>query len=184
MTPAANITTMDKRQTEENLATKGQPMSNKSTLTLPSDLEIQMTRLFEAPRELIFKAHTDPKLMAKWWGQRNTTTVIDKLDLRPGGAWRFVQRDDQGNEYAFRGEYREIVAPERLVNTFEWEGMPGHIVVDTLTLEELGNGKTLMTTRSLFASKEDRDGMLASGMEGGADESWDQLAELLEKQQA
>jgi uncharacterized protein YndB with AHSA1/START domain len=158
-------------------------MSNTSrsatTLTLPSNQEIVMARVFNAPRELVFKAHTDPNLIPKWWGRRNYTTTVDKLDLRVGGAWRFVQRDADGNEYAFNGVYREIVPPERLSYTFEFEGMPGHVLVETLTFEEQ-DGKTRLTVTGLYQSAEDRDGMLQSGMEEGANESYDQLAELLE----
>ena len=156
--------------------TENQP--NALTLTLPSDREIVMTRTFDAPRDLVFRAHTDPEMVAQWWGQRGSTTIVDKLDLRPGGAWRFVQRAPDGTEYAFRGEYREIVPPERLVYTFEFEGMPGHVLVETLTFEE-EDGKTKMTDHSLFDSVEDRDGMLQSGMEAGAAESLDRLEELL-----
>jgi len=158
--------------------------ANKTTLTTPSDREITMTRVMNAPRELVFKAHTDPKLFSQWWGLRNNTTIIDKMDVRPGGLWRVVQRDKEGNENAFRGEYRQIVYPERLVQTFEWEGLPGHIVIDDMRLDDLGGGRTRLTTTSTFASKEDRDGMLSSGMESGANESWDQLEELLAKQMA
>jgi uncharacterized protein YndB with AHSA1/START domain len=154
--------------------------SKTSTLTLPSDREIVMSRVFDAPRELVFKAHTDATLIPQWWGP---TTTVDKLDLRPGGAWRFVQRGQDGSENGFRGEFREIVPPERFVWTFEWEGMPGHILVETLTFEDLG-GKTRLTTHSLFDSVEERDGMLKSGMETGANESWNRLAALLEKEQA
>lgn len=153
--------------------------SKKATLTLPSDREILMTRVFDAPRELVFRAYTDPELIPQWWGLRSSTTIVDKLDLKPGGLWRFVQRDPTGNEYAFNGEYREIVAPERLVNTFEFEGMPGHILVDTAIFEALPDGKTKVSVTSRFDSVEDRDGMLQSGMEGGAVETWDRLAELL-----
>lgn len=151
------------------------------TLTLPSDREIRMTRLFDAPAALLFQTLTDPKLIPQWWGRG---TVVDKYDFRVGGAWRFVQHDDAGNEEGFRGEIREIVPPERLVQTFEWEGMVGHVVIETTTLEEVGNGKTRLTTVSLFSNTEDRDGMLHSGMEGGANESWDRLAALVAKQQA
>ncbi len=150
-----------------------------STLTLPSEREIVMTRVFDAPRELVFKAYTDPKLIPQWWGLRSNTTTVDKMDVRPGGVWRFVQSSADGNQDGFRGEYREIIPPQRLVNTFEWEGMPGHIVVDTAIFEELPGQKTRLTVTSLFASVEDRDGMLASGMEDGANETWDRLAELL-----
>lgn len=155
-------------------------ISSSATLMLLSDREIVMTRVFDAPHELVFKAHTDPSLVPQWWGQRGNVTIVDKMDVRPGGAWRFVQRQSDGIEYGFHGEYREIVSPELLVNTFEFEGMPGHVVVDTAVFEALPDGKTRLTVTSLFASVEDRDGMLASGMEGGANETWDRLAELLE----
>jgi uncharacterized protein YndB with AHSA1/START domain len=100
------------------------------------------------------------------------------MDLRPGGAWRFVQRDIDGSEYAFHGVYHEVLAPERVVSTFEFEGVPGHVVLDTVTFEDLG-GKTRVTTRSMFQSVADRDAMVQSGMESGATESWERLAELL-----
>ena len=149
-----------------------------TTFETLSEREIRMTRVFNAPRELVFQAHTDPQHVPHWWGQRHSTTIVDVMDVRPGGAWRFVQRDPEGNEYGFRGEYREIVPPERLVYTFEFEGMPGHIVVETVTFEE-HDGKTTVSSTSLFMSVEDRDGMVESGMESGATESWDRLAELL-----
>ena len=152
-----------------------------STLTLPSDREIRMSRIFNAPRDLVFKVMTDPTTVPQWWGPRATTTVVEQMDMRPGGQWRFVQRDANGGQYAFFGEYREIVAPERVVNTFEFDGFPGHIVVETLTLEDLG-GRTRVTMTSAFTSTEDRDGMLQSGMEQGAVESWDRLEELIARQ--
>jgi uncharacterized protein YndB with AHSA1/START domain len=137
-----------------------------------------MTRVLNAPRALVFKAHTDPNLIPKWWGRRSYTTTVDQLDLRVGGRWRFVQCDPDGNEYAFNGVYREIVPPERLSYTFEFEGMPGHVLIETLTFEEQ-DGKTRLTVTGLYQSVEDRDGMLQSGMEEGANESYEQLAELL-----
>ena len=145
------------------------------TVTTPSDHEIVMTRVFDAPRELVFAAHTEPEHVKHWWGRGNPLDV--QMDFRVGGSYRFVEHAD-GEEYAFRGEYREIQAPERLVQTFEFEGMPGHISVETLVLEE-HDGKTTLTSTSVFASKEDRDGMLQAGMEAGANESMDKLAELL-----
>lgn len=147
-------------------------------VSLPSDLEIAMSRVFNAPRELVFRAHTDPDLVPRWWGQRGSTTIVDTMDVKPGGAWRFVQKAPDGSEYGFRGEYREVVPPERLTWTFEFEGMPGHILVETMTFTET-DGKTTLTSVSVFDTKEDRDGMLASGMEGGAAESLDRLEELL-----
>ena len=152
--------------------------SATSMLTLPSDREIVMQRVFNAPRELVFKAYTDPNLIPKWWGPRRYTTTVDKMDVKVGGVWRFVQRDVAGNEYAFNGEYREIAPPKRLSYTFEFEGMPGHVLLETVTFEE-HDGQTKVTVTSLFRSAEDRDGMLQSGMEQGANESQDRLAELL-----
>lgn len=152
--------------------------SSALTLTLPSDREIEVTRVFDAPRDFVFKAHTDPDAIPRWWGPRRHTTVVDKMDLRRGGAWRFVSRDADGNEYAFHGEYREIVPPERIVQTFEFEGMPGHVSVETLTFVE-HDGRTTLTVRSVFDSVEDRDGTLQSGMEEGLAETWERLAEYL-----
>jgi uncharacterized protein YndB with AHSA1/START domain len=147
------------------------------TISTPSDLEIVMTRDFDAPRDLVFKAYTDPEVIPKWWGWRDSVTIVDKMDVKPGGQWRYVGRGPDGTEYAFRGEFREIVPPERLSYTFEYEGMPGHICVETITFEET-DGKTTLTNISLYDSVEDRDGMLAS-MEDGAAESLDRLEEYL-----
>jgi uncharacterized protein YndB with AHSA1/START domain len=149
------------------------------TIILPSDREIVMTRVFDAPRELVFQAHSSCEHLANWFGPRRYTLSVCDMDFRPGGKYRFVHSGD-GQEHGFRGEFREIVEPERIVWTFEYEGMPGHISVDTLTLEDLGGGRTMLTARSLFDSVEDRDGMLQSGMEEGATESWDRLAEHLD----
>lgn len=152
---------------------------NTSTFTKPSDTEIAMARVFDAPRESVFTAYTDPAAIAQWWGQRSSTTVVDKQETIPGGQWRYVQKHpEQGIEYAFHGEYREVAPNERLISTFEFEGMPGHVVVDTAEFEAL-DGKTKVTVTSKFDTKEERDGMLQSGMEEGANESWDQLADYL-----
>jgi len=148
-------------------------------LTTPSDREIVMTRVFDAPREFVFEAHSSCEHMERWWGPRKYTVVDCKMDFRPGGEWRIVHRGPDGEEYGFRGEFREIVPPEKIVWTFEFEGMPGHVSVETLTLDEQ-DGKTKLTATSVFDSVEDRDGMLESGMEEGAVETWDRLAELLE----
>src|SRR5258708_38279462 len=147
-------------------------------LTLPSEREIVMTRVFNAPRELVFKAHVDTTLIAAWWGLRGNTTIVDQLDARPGGKWRFVQRRLDGSEEGFRGEFREIVRHERFTWTFEWEGLPGHVGLEKYTFEEHA-GQTTLTTMSVFDAPEDRDGVIASGMEGGANESADRLEELL-----
>jgi uncharacterized protein YndB with AHSA1/START domain len=149
------------------------------SVTLPSDREIRLTRVFNAPRRLIFEAMSKPEHVARWWGPREYTTTVSAMDFRVGGAWRFVHRAADGSEFGFRGEYREIVPPERVVQTFEWEGMPGHISVDTLTLDER-DGQTTLTSTSVFTSVEDRDGMLQSGMEKGAGETYDRLEELVQ----
>jgi uncharacterized protein YndB with AHSA1/START domain len=156
-------------------------MSEKTggvTVTLPSDLEIVMTRVLDAPRELVFEALTTCEHVKRWWGPRNTELDCE-LDFRPGGSYRYVQRTPDGQEFAFRGEIREVDPPRRVVQTFEFELMPGHVAVETMTLDEQ-DGKTTITSRALYQSKEDRDGIIASGMEAGAAESYDRLAELLE----
>jgi uncharacterized protein YndB with AHSA1/START domain len=153
--------------------------SSALSVTLPSDREIVLTRVFDAPRQLVFKALTNCEHLKHWWGPRRYTVTSCRMDFRPGGAWRIVQRGADGAEYGFRGEYREITPPERIVQTFEFEGMPGHVSVETLTLVEQ-DGKTIYTSTSVFDSVEDRDGMLQSGMEEGASETMDRLAEYLE----
>lgn len=151
------------------------------TLTTPSDREIVMTRVFDAPRDLVFEAHSSCEHLSRWWGPRKYEIASCEVDFRPGGAWRIVHRGPGGEEEdGFRGEFREIVPPQRIVWTFEWEGMPGHVSVDTLTFEEQ-EGRTTLTATSVFDSVEDRDGMLGSGMEEGASETWDRLAEYLEE---
>lgn len=146
----------------------------------PGSHTISMTRIFDAPRDLVFKTYTDPNLIPQWWGPSSLTTTVDKMEVTKGGVWRFVHRDAGGNQYAFNGVYHESVAPKRLVYTFEFEGMPGHVVLETVTFEEEG-GKTKLTDVSVFQSVEDRDGMLNTGMEEGAGESMDRLAALLVK---
>jgi uncharacterized protein YndB with AHSA1/START domain len=153
-------------------------MPNTLTVTTPSDLEIVLTREFDAPRALVFEALSKPEHLRNWWGQASSTLTHFELDFRPGGKWRAVERDKDGQEWGFRGEVREIVPPERIVQTFEWEGLPGHISVETMQLADLG-ARTRITVTSVFDSVEDRDGMLQSGMEQGAGESYDRLEAYL-----
>ena len=161
----------------------GASASRQLTVTTPSDREIVMTRVFDAPRDLVFEAHTSCEHMSHWWGPRRYEVGSCEIDFRPGGKWRMVHRSlDGGEEHGFHGEFREIVRPERIVWTFEYEGMPGHVSVDTLTLEE-HDGKTTLTATSRFDSVEDRDGMLQSGMEEGAAETYDRLDEYLDELQ-
>jgi uncharacterized protein YndB with AHSA1/START domain len=147
-------------------------------ITVISDTELLITREFDAPRETVFKAMTDPALLSRWWGPRKYETIVDHMDVRPGGTWRMLNRAADGGEHAFRGEFREVVPPERVVWTFEYEPLPGHISVETMTLTER-DGRTLLTVRDQFASKEDLDGMVQSGMESGARESYERLDEIL-----
>jgi uncharacterized protein YndB with AHSA1/START domain len=154
-------------------------MTTSTLIAEPGTHEIIMARVFDAPRELVFQVMTDPTLIPQWWGQRDTTTIVDKMDMQAGGLWRYIQRDQQGNEFAFHGVYHSITAPERMVDTFEFEGMPGHVLLETMTLESQADGKTKVTVSSVFQSVADRDGMLSSGMEAGANESYDRLEELL-----
>lgn len=154
-------------------------MTKSNLIAEPGKHEFIMARVFDAPRELVFTVMTDPKLIPQWWGLRNHTTIVDKMDVQAGGLWRYVQRDQQGNEYAFHGVYHSITAPERIIDTFEFEGMPGHVILETITLEAQADGTTKVTASSVFQSVADRDGMLSSGMAEGANESYDRLEELL-----
>ena len=154
-------------------------MIKANLIAEPGNHAIIMARVFNAPRELIFTVMTDLKRIPQWWGQRNTTTIVDKMDVQAGGLWRYVQRDQQGNEFAFHGVYHSITAPERVIDTFEFEGMPGHVILETMILEAQPDVTTKVTVSSVFQSVADRDGMLSSGMESGANESYDRLDELL-----
>lgn len=156
-------------------------MTKATLIAEPGKQQITMSRVFAAPRDLVFRVLTDPGHIPQWWGKREHTTIVDKMDVKAGGLWRYVQRDRQGNEFAFHGVYHAITAPERVVDTFEFEGMPGHVLLETLILEAQGSGKTRLTVSSIFQSVADRDGMLSSGMEEGSNESYDRLEELFAK---
>ncbi|TMC09841.1 MAG: ATPase [Chloroflexi bacterium] len=145
---------------------------------VPGKQEIVGSRLFDAPRELVFKTMTDPTLIPRWWGPRRHATRVDEMEVRAGGRWRYVLRDPDGDETAFHGVYHDLTAPERLIYTFEWEGQPGHVLLETVTLEDVG-GQTKMTDLLVFQSVADRDGMVENGMESGARETMDRLEELL-----
>jgi uncharacterized protein YndB with AHSA1/START domain len=162
--------------------TNANQQTNQLTVTPRAEREIVSERIFDAPRERVFAAFVDPEAVTQWWGPRGGTTIVDQMDPRPGGLWRFVYRNDSdGEEVAFRGVYREVTPPERLAQTFEYEPMPGHISVDISTFEDLGDGRTKVTTLSQFHTPEERDGMIDSGMERGMGETYDRLEELLTK---
>jgi uncharacterized protein YndB with AHSA1/START domain len=151
--------------------------TRKAALTTPSDREIRTERVFDAPRELVWQAFTDPKLVAQWWGRGNKL-VIERLEVERGGHWRFVEHSPDG-VHGFEGRFREVTRPERLVMTFEWDGMPGHVIIENVAFEEMGNNRTRVVNVSQFYSTEERDGMLASGMEGGLNQSYAALDRLL-----
>ena len=150
----------------------------KAKVTTPSDREIRSERILNAPRERVWQALSDPKLVAEWWGRGNKL-VVERMDMQRGGYWRFVEHSEQG-VHGFEGRYREVTPPERVVQTFSWDGMPGHVVIETMTLEDLGDGRTKLVTTSLFHTTEERDGMLQAGMEQGRNESYRALDRLLE----
>ena len=157
---------------------------NKMTVTAePGKLDLWITREFDAPRELVFKAYTDPDLYVNWFGPRDLTTTLETFEPKSGGRWRAVQKDKNGNEFAFHGVNHEVLAPERIIGTFEYEGLPeaGHVVLETTRFEALPGGRTRIKSQSVFQSVEDRDGMIQSGMESGASEGYDRLDEILEK---
>ncbi len=143
----------------------------------PSDREIHVERIFDAPRERVWKAMIDPTLVAQWWGRGNKL-VVERMEVERGGHWRFVEHSD-GGTHGFEGRYREVTPIERVVQAFEWDGMPGHVILETMTLEDLGDGRTRLMNTSLFMTAEDRDGMMQSGMEEGMNESYAALDRLL-----
>jgi len=134
--------------------TEQEPMA-KATITTPGDRDVRIERIFNAPRDRVWRAMTEPELIAQWWGR--------------------------GNKLVVERRFAEVVPPERVVQSFEWDGMPGHVALETLTLEDLGGGRTRLVTTSLFLTAEDRDGMLQSGMEGGVNESYAALDRVLAK---
>jgi len=159
------------------MATKNQT----KVVAEPGKQELFIVREFEAPRELVFKAFTDPKLLTRWLGPCDMTMRIDVMEPGAGGYWRFIHVDTKGNEYGFHGVTHEVTAPERLIRTFEFEGLPerGHVAMETAIFEALPGDRTRVTVQSVFRSVADRDGMVQSGMEGGVVESHQKLDELL-----
>jgi uncharacterized protein YndB with AHSA1/START domain len=152
--------------------------SGSATVTLPSDREIVITRVFDAPAQLVFEAMTKPEHVRRWYGLSGSELVVCDIDLRVGGAWRYVLRGEDGTEHGFHGEYREIDAPGRMVSTEVYEGFPDAESINTVTLVEQ-DGRTTLTTVVLHESKEYRDGHINSGMEAGMQQTFDRLEELL-----
>lgn len=162
------------------------PAKNKKTKITadPGKQELFITREFDAPRELVFKAHTDPNLFAQWIGPRGYITNVETFEPVSGGKWRFVQQDKDGNKFGFHGVFHEI-SLGRIIQTFEFDGLPegGHVSLETMILEELPDGRTRLTSQSVFQSVADRDGMIQSGMEHGVNEGYERLDEIFGKMQ-
>ena len=155
---------------------------NKTLVTAePGKQEVIITREFDAPLELVFQAHTDPKLYAQWLGPRGYEMVLETFEPYSGGKYRYIHKDSNGNEFGFHGVFHEI-SEELMIQTFEFEGLPekGHVTLDTMRLESLPGGRTRITIQSLFQSLADRDGMVQAGMEHGVREGYERLDELLE----
>ncbi len=156
-----------------------QQSTRLATVTTPNEREIHIEREFDAPRDRVFALYTDPELIPQWWGPRGTTAEVIEMDVRTGGDWKFVAHNSDGSQTGFRGTFREVTPPERIVQTFEWEGMPGYISIDAAEFTDLGDGRTKMVCDSLFFTNEERDGMLGAGMEGGMNETYQRFDELL-----
>ena len=148
-----------------------------TTLTTPSEREIRVERVFNATRERVWQAMTDPALVAQWWGRGNRL-VIERLEVEPGGHWRFVEHAPDG-VHGFEGRFREVTRPERLVQTFEWDPMAGFVVINTMTFEALPEGRTQLVSVSLFHTTEERDGMFSSDMSVGLNQSYEALDKVL-----
>jgi uncharacterized protein YndB with AHSA1/START domain len=151
--------------------------SPTASITTPAEREVRIERVFNASRDRVWRAMTQPELLAQWWG-RGLKTTVERMEVRRGGHWRFVVPTPAGPQ-GFEGRYREVTPQDRIVWTFEWDGMPGHVAVETVVFEDLGDGRTRLVTTSLFHTTEERDGMLKSGMEEGLNESYAALDRLL-----
>ena len=155
-------------------------MTTTQVTAEPGTPYIDFTREFDAPRDLLFRAHTDPELLVQWLGPRRLTMVIDRYDVKDGGKWRYIHRDQDGTEYGFHGVFHGTPSPDGMVQTFEFEGAPGHVSLDWLTFEER-DGRTVLHGHSVFQSVQARDAMVQSGMEGGLSEAYERLDELIPK---
>lgn len=151
--------------------------ARRATVRSSGEREVHVERVFDAPRERVWRAMTEPALIAQWWGRGNPLDVVT-FELKKGGHWRFVEHSDHG-DHGFEGRFAEVDPPKKVVQTFEWDGMPGHTCLETMTLEDLGDGRTKLVTHSIFMTGADRDGMMQSGMETGMNESYAALDRVL-----
>ncbi len=141
---------------------------------------IDMSREFDAPRDLVFKAYTDPELLVQWLGPRKYKMTVESWDVRDGGRWRYVNSDDDGNAWGFHGVFHGDQTPDGMLQTFEFEGSPGNVSLESLVFED-EDGKTVIRNHSVYQSIQARDAMIESGMEGGVNEGFDRLDELISK---
>jgi uncharacterized protein YndB with AHSA1/START domain len=156
------------------------PSKNKVTVTAePGKQELFITREFDAPRELVYKAHIDPKLYVQWLGPHGYEMILETFEPVNGGKYRYVHKDAAGNEYGFHGTFHEM-SIYNMVQTFEFEGYPGHVSLDCMTLEKLPGNRTKATIHSVFQSISDRNGMIQNGMETGVREGYERLDDILE----
>ncbi len=154
---------------------------NKTTIKAePGKQELFITREFDAPCELVYRAHTDRDLYMQWLGPRGYEMELETFEPYSGGRWRYIHKDQDGNEFGFHGVFHEL-SPERMIQTFEFEGLPekGHVILDSMKLEPLPGDRTRITIHSVYQSVEDRDGMIQSGMATGMNQGYEKLDELL-----
>jgi len=154
-------------------------MPQVKVIAEPGAHDFTVECVVNGPRERVYRAHVDPEAIPHWWGPSFLTTTVERLEPRKGGIWRFVQRDTQGNEYAFNGVYHECIPSERIIRTWEFEGMPGHVLLETVTFEDTPDGKTLLRSQSVFQSVADRDGMLATGATEAGKDMYERLEEYV-----
>jgi uncharacterized protein YndB with AHSA1/START domain len=152
----------------------------KTEISAPAGVPfIDVSRDFNAPRDLVYRAYTEPELIKQWLGPAKYEMVIERWEARDGGGYRYIHRDEAGNQFGFHGVFHSTDI-DNMVQTFEFEGVPGHVALDRLTLEDLGGGRTRARTHSVYQSVEDRDGMVQAGMAEGMNEGFDRLDALLE----
>jgi len=158
-------------------ATMKHPVPGKAIVTTPADREIRVERIFNASLDRVWDAFTKPELLAQWWGRGNKLDLV-KFEFERGGHWRFVEHGPEGS-HGFEGRFRQITPKTHIAQTFEWDGLPGYVIIELMDLEDLGDGRTRIVTRSLFYAQDERDGFMQSGMEQGLNQSYEALDRLL-----
>jgi len=157
--------------------TAQQKQKKTMKVEMVGERELRIERVFDAPRERVWRAYSEPQLVAQWWGRGNELDM-QKFEFERGGHWRFEEHSDEG-VHGFEGRFGDIEPQQRIRQTFEWDGMPTHVSVDTAEFVDLGDGRTLVKSHTLFLTAEDRDGMVSAGMESGLAQSYEALDRLL-----